>query len=205
MSRQQIQSVVENFVGNVTPQVLAVTGLWGVGKTFTLKKIIESYTGSGSLKRYSYASVFGAQSIAEVRTLLLARTRAFPLTGDADAGVRAKVERQAGRIRFRETVDQLKEMIPFGGKHLVIALETMAGSLLRDTLVVLDDFERLNEKVKMEDLMGLVSELREQAGCKVIMVFNEDGLSDDAKKSYALCREGRRSKAAVYYVAARRG
>ncbi|ONT74555.1 hypothetical protein A8E45_14930 [Burkholderia cenocepacia] len=189
MSRQQIQSVVENFVGNVTPQVLAVTGLWGVGKTFTLKKIIESYTGSGSLKRYSYASVFGAQSIAEVRTLLLARTRAFPLTGDADAGVRAKVERQAGRIRFRETVDQLKETIPFGGKHLVIALETMAGSLLRDTLVVLDDFERLNEKVKMEDLMGLVSELREQAGCKVIMVFNEDGLSDDAKKSYALYAE----------------
>ncbi|AWG32164.1 P-loop NTPase fold protein [Burkholderia cenocepacia] len=185
MSRQQIQSVVENFVGNATPQVLAVTGPWGVGKTFTLKKLIESYAGPGSLKRYSYVSVFGAQSIAEVRTLLLARTRAFPLTGDSDAGVRAKVERQAGRMRFRETIDQLKEMIPFGGKHLVIALETIAGSLLRDTLVVLDDFERLNEKVKMDDLMGLVSELREQAGCKVIVIFNEDGLSTDAKASYA--------------------
>ncbi|KVE82353.1 hypothetical protein WI99_22745 [Burkholderia cepacia] len=184
MSRQQIQSVVENFVGNATPQVLAVTGPWGVGKTFTLKKIIESYTGPGSLKRYSYASVFGAQSIAEVRTLLLARTRAFPFTGDSDVGIRAKVERQVGRIRLREIIDQLKEMIPFGGKHLVIALETMAGSLLRDTLVVLDDFERLNEKVKMEDLMGLVSELREQAGCKIIMVFNEDVLSDGAKESY---------------------
>ncbi|KVE29947.1 hypothetical protein WI93_09050 [Burkholderia vietnamiensis] len=98
--------------------------------------------GPGSLKRYSYASVFGAQSIAEVRTLLLARTRAFPLAGDADRGIRAKFERKARRIRFREIIEQLMEMIPFGGKHLVIALETMAGSLLRDTLLVLDEPHR---------------------------------------------------------------
>jgi Cdc6-like AAA superfamily ATPase len=164
MSRKIIQDVIQQFIDSKVPQVLAVTGAWGVGKTFALKQIVESYTGSQSLGRYSYASVFGAQSIVEVRTLLLAKTRVFPIKRDVNSGFRAGLEKQVGKFRVREAVDQLKEMIPFGGKHVVVALETVAGSFLKDTIIVLDDIERHSDKVKLEDLLGLVSELKEQAG-----------------------------------------
>ncbi|MCW3587853.1 hypothetical protein K6Y74_30805 [Burkholderia cenocepacia] len=185
MSRKIIQDVIQQFIDSKVPQVLAVTGAWGVGKTFALKQIVESYTGSQSLGRYSYASVFGAQSIVEVRTLLLAKTRVFPIKRDVNSGFRAGLEKQVGKFRVREAVDQLKEMIPFGGKHVVVALETVAGSFLKDTIIVLDDIERHSDKVKLEDLLGLVSELKEQAGCKVILIFNEDGWSNDENKIYS--------------------
>jgi hypothetical protein len=185
MSKAVIASVVARFVDSHVPQVLAVTGPWGVGKTFALRRQIESYNGQGSLKRYAYTSVFGAQSISEVRTSLLAKTRTFPLREHSGNGARAKFESEAHTKKLREVVDHLKEMLPFGGKHLVVALEAIAGSFVVDTLVVLDDIERLGEQLKLADLMGLVSELKEQARCKVILIHNEDEFSPENGAAYA--------------------
>lgn len=185
MSREVIRSVVTQFIDSCVPQVLAVTGPWGVGKTFALRHLIEAYAGQYSVKRYSYTSVFGAQSISEIRTSLLAKTHTFPLGEHSSTGMRAKLEVEARKKKLKEVVGHLKEMLPFGGKHLFVALEAIAGSFVTDTLVVLDDIERLGEQLKLDDLMGLVSELKEQARCKVMLIFNEEEFSDGNKAVYA--------------------
>ena len=185
MSREVIRSVVTQFIDSSVPQVIAVTGAWGVGKTFALRTLIEAYAGQDSLKRYSYTSVFGAQSIQEIRTSLLAKTRTFPIGERSSSVIRAKLEVEARKKKLKEVVGHLKEMLPFGGKHLFVALEAIAGSFVTDTLVVLDDIERLGEKLKLDDLMGLVSELKEEARCKVMLVFNEEEFSEQNKVVYA--------------------
>ncbi|MEM5299895.1 P-loop NTPase fold protein [Burkholderia sp. JPY481] len=184
MSKATIEQVVTNFIGDTTPGVLAVTGPWGVGKTFLLKQIIDSFRSTNGLRKYAYASTFGVQSVSEIRTTLLAKTRKLPFEGDAIRGMRGRVEEQAERRNLRAAVNALREMIPWGGKHLVVALEAIAGSMIGDTVVVLDDLERSGGNLTIEQVMGLASDLKEQGRCKVILIFNEDKLIGDARVAY---------------------
>lgn len=186
MSKAVIEKVVADFIGNKAPGVLAVTGPWGVGKTFMLKNIIAKYRGAESLRKYAYAyaSAFGVQSVAEIRTTLLAKTRKLPFEDDTTRGVRGRVEEETARRNFGVAFNALKEMIPWGGKHLVVALEAVAGSLIADTVVVLDDLERLSARLTIQEVMGLASDLKEQARCKVILVFNHDQLDAVALAAY---------------------
>jgi hypothetical protein len=40
-----------------------------------------------------------------------------------------------------------------------------------------------------QDVLGLISELKEQKACKVVLILNDEGLSDEAKKKYNTYRE----------------
>ncbi|WGS50827.1 KAP family NTPase [Paraburkholderia sp. D15] len=175
MSREHVESVVVDFIDSPVPEVLAVTGPWGVGKTYAIRKIIAGYDGKRSLKHYSYVSLFGTQSIAAVRTAILTGRRSLPFADETDESRREKV---AKRMPFRDLLNQFREFKTFGIGNVVVAAETIAGAFVKDTLVCLDDIERLSKNIALQDLMGLVSELKEQSGCKVILVLNEDRLGD---------------------------
>ncbi|WP_123957981.1 hypothetical protein [Cupriavidus necator] len=116
---------------------------------------------------------------------MLTKTRTLPVGNQSDFSARVKLENEARKRNLRAVIDHLKEMIPFGGKHLVVAMEALAGSFIVDTLVVLDDVERLGKQIKLDELMGLVSELKEQSRCKVILIFNEDALGTENTAAYA--------------------
>lgn len=189
MSKAIIEQVITEFIGNTTPGVLAITGPWGVGKTFLLRDIIAGFRSTEGLRKYAYASAFGAQSVAEIRTALLAKTRNLPFEGDATRKLRGRIEAQAEKRNFRLAFNALKEMIPWGGKHLVIALEAIAGSMIGETLIVLDDLERSGARLTIQELMGLASDLKEQGRCKVILVFNEEQLDAATSEAYETLAE----------------
>jgi FtsZ-binding cell division protein ZapB len=51
----------------------------------------------------------------------------------------------------------------------------------KNILICFDDFERLSDKITLKDVMGLISQFKEQKESKVIIILNEnelDGLSD---------------------------
>jgi hypothetical protein len=68
----------------------------------------------------------------------------------------------------------LKETIPWGGKHLVVALEAVVDLLIADTVAILDDLKRLGATPTIQKVTGLASDLKEQARCKVILIFDHD-------------------------------
>lgn len=186
MSKQVIEAVIRRFLEAPVPQVIAVTGPWGIGKTFALKRLLEDYRGTCSVRRYAYASIFGAQSVGEIRTSLLSRWTAFPMLSEMElksatrrqrilGWIRSKRDKVRDKANLKQTYESLREVAPFGGKHLLVAAETLAGSFVTDMLVVLDDIERIGDKVSFENLLGMVAELRDQRRCKVILVFNEGG------------------------------
>ncbi|WLE64198.1 hypothetical protein GIY62_34810 (plasmid) [Burkholderia plantarii] len=189
MTRAIIEQVITGFIGDTVPGVLAITGPWGVGKTFMLRNIIAGFSSGGGLRKYAYASAFGIQSVAEIRTTLLAKTRRFPFEGEATGGFRGRIEAQVEKRNLRVAFNALREMIPWGGKHMVVALEAIAGSMIRDAVIVLDDLERSGAKLTIQELMGLASDLKEQGRCKVILIFNEDQLDADASHAYETLAE----------------
>jgi hypothetical protein len=73
---------------------------------------------------------------------------------------------------------QLRELNAFGTKNVVVAAEALAGTFVRGTLICIDDLERMSDKIDMQDIMGFVSELRDQRECKVILILNEDQLEE---------------------------
>lgn len=54
----------------------------------------------------------------------------------------------------------------------------------KDIIICFDDFERLSHKIKVKDLLGLISSLKEQKQCKVVLIFNKDKLHNTIPKFY---------------------
>src|SRR5688572_11854346 len=82
-----VRSVIERFLMSETPEVLSIKGAWGVGKTYAWNKLVLDSKASIKLPDYCYVSLFGMNSIADLRMAIFANTRAAkdlgtPLTVD---------------------------------------------------------------------------------------------------------------------------
>lgn len=44
---------------------------------------------------------------------------------------------------------------------------------MENTIVCIDEFERLSDKIQAQDILGLISELKEHKGCCVIAIYND--------------------------------
>ncbi|MCA7941719.1 P-loop NTPase fold protein [Burkholderia cepacia] len=185
MTRAVIESVINEFLDSKKPEVLAISGKWGVGKTYALKEMVKAYKGENSLAWYSYVSAFGAKSIGDLRSMILVKARPFPVkkgrVGDAVEEAEALFAKGRGGAIYKAAM-ALLERVPYGGKHVTVLLETVATSLIRKTVVCIDDIERLGLGIAMDELMGLVSELKVESQCKIILLFNEAQLGERAKQ-----------------------
>ncbi|MFM0224141.1 P-loop NTPase fold protein [Paraburkholderia dipogonis] len=185
MTRAVIESVINDFLDSTKPEVLAISGKWGVGKTFALQSLVQSYAGNTSLARYSYVSAFGAKSIGDLRSMILIKTRRFPVHRDKLGKVVEGTEHVLGKGRgdaIWKMISALSEKIPYGGKQVTVLLETVAVSLISKTIICIDDVERLGKGIEMDELMGLVSELKIESRCKIIVLFNEEQLGERSKQ-----------------------
>jgi Cdc6-like AAA superfamily ATPase len=63
---------IARFLKGNEPAVLCVTGEWGVGKTYLWRSVLDDLRKSNglSLARYSYVSLFGLNSLDDVRASL---------------------------------------------------------------------------------------------------------------------------------------
>ena len=65
MSIALVQSAIADFLGRPDPEVLCIRGKWGVGKTYTWSKALETAHKAKQIKlaRYSYVSLFGVTEL----------------------------------------------------------------------------------------------------------------------------------------------
>jgi hypothetical protein len=62
-----IESEIQRFLSAAEPEVLCISGHWGVGKTFAWNRFLSDAKAKQkiALKRYSYVSLFGVNSLDE--------------------------------------------------------------------------------------------------------------------------------------------
>lgn len=65
MSVETIKDQIFQFLSSDEPEVMAIKGEWGVGKTFSWKKFLKEASSANKveLKRYSYVSLFGINTL----------------------------------------------------------------------------------------------------------------------------------------------
>lgn len=183
MSLEVIKTQMRQFLASKEPEVLAVRGDWGVGKTFTwdqtlneaqaLKQSGEDPNAIG-LDHYSYVSLFGVSSLQDLRTEI-----AFNKLNTID------LKHAEGITKFQQASGRympklLSQVFKYAGINTGTLVDTMfasiSNSMIRNTIVCIDDFERSN--IKERETLGFINDLKCKRGCKVVLLLNENKTKD---------------------------
>ncbi len=81
MSVQVTKAVLKDFLCNAETNVLALTGAWGTGKTYAWREALLENKSDIKFKYYCYVSLFGINSMAELRMSLFTKSVAVATLG----------------------------------------------------------------------------------------------------------------------------
>ena len=153
MSVKNLKEKLNNILKKDEPVVVSINGKWGVGKTYFWHQFKEQLTD----KKVAYVSLFGKETISSIRT-------------DIFLQVISKKQKA-----WHATAKHIDITIPYIG----IGITLPDKQDFKDIIVCFDDFERLSSLMELEEVLGLISELKEQKNCSVVMILNEDELGDN--------------------------
>lgn len=180
MSIEVIKSQIDKFLSNETPEVMAIKGSWGIGKTYSWNKfLLEAKENSRiTLKKYSYVSLFGINSLDAFKYAI------FEHVVDRNLiGTEANIGTFKDNIVGASTALGKKGLDFFKSRSTTHAIESLAFLSISNTIICIDDLERKGKGLDIKDVLGLVSLLKEQKKCKVVLLLNdgEEGVEDYIK------------------------
>lgn len=182
MSTELVKLQIKKFLSSDIPEVLAIKGDWGVGKTHCWDKYIEEFKSECALKSYSYVSLFGINSIDSLKQTTFLNTIDINTIG----------EKKNAKAQAKIWADRLKNIkVPVVGKYVSGVGEvfsSLSQLALKDTIICFDDLERHSSGLTIKDFMGLVSFFKERKNCKVVLLLNEDA-TDSSFKDYSVYKE----------------
>jgi hypothetical protein len=190
MSATLIEKEIERFLASPEPEVLCLRGKWGVGKTHSWEAILRKARDRGAiaLNSYAYVSLFGRDSLAQLKYAIFENGMSL-----ADIGAEPTVEtfKSNAAALFKRIGKQSFSFLQNLPQPADYASELQALSFLsvRDRLICVDDLERMGQHLLMKDVLGLISDLRDQKGCKVVIILNDDALEGTAKAEFELYNE----------------
>ena len=181
MSAELATTQISRFLKSQSPEVLCLGGDWGVGKTYTWQKVMDQHIESDQigLKRYAYVSLFGQTSLESVKQSLFENTE-FLARNDDEFRNQA-IAFGSSALQTVKKGRNLLSAIPYVGGSLEKVLTASSGvlfSTVRSQLVCIDDIERRGDSLQIKDVLGLISFLKEQRGCKIILILNDQKLPE---------------------------
>jgi hypothetical protein len=172
MAVDQIEPVVRDFVVDGSNEVLVLKGNWGVGKTHFWHRLIEEQSEKGNVgkEKYSYISLFGVNSLDGLKRSIF--TSVVDSSNIQDGGVFSALR------DFADKAESIPKVADWSGGAVI---EKVLFDGVEDTLVCIDDLERRGEDLKMRDLLGLASMMKEERSCQVVLILNDDALADEVR------------------------
>lgn len=186
MSTHLVNSEISNFLQRSEPEVLCIRGKWGIGKTYNwTKQITESQQdGKILLPRYSYVSLFGINSLEELKIAIFENVITLS-KGKLQADLSTLDEFVSSNVVQWRKLTRIAQSIPFINSFIGSdATAILSFITIRDQIICIDDIERRGQRLDIGDVLGLVSFLREQRNCKISMILNEEALIDESKAKF---------------------
>lgn len=154
---------------------IAITGPWGVGKTFFWKRCIDGYNFK---KKYVYVSLFGLESLSDLKTHIYSNIENNHLT--------LEIPRW---IRGLPSILKDTRVSQFGLNASTKIFDSLMFNQVKDAIICFDDFERMSNKLDIKDVMGLANYLKLEKNCQIILILDEDKAEGDNKQKYADYKE----------------
>lgn len=185
MTLEAVHRELRAFLTSSNPEVLCIRGRWGVGKTYQWNKILAEVRSAGeiSLTRYSYVSLFGVNSLAGFRLSIFENQE--PLRTGRERTTFDKLDTyMTSKVGWRQKTRFLSFVPGLSGLSDSEAAATLAALTTSQQLVCIDDLERRGDGLDLKDVLGLTSFLKEQRGCKVAIILNEEELPEEDQQDF---------------------
>lgn len=151
--------------------VLSLNGEWGIGKT----KFWEKYSKENLIKddkeKVAYISLFGKDSLEAINSTILLEISKKQEKLKLLKGLKQKYNAALG------TINNLTYGI--GGVLGSALLSALDNDFFENKIICFDDFERISDKLSHKDVMGLISNLKEDKKCKIVMIMHQDKICND--------------------------
>jgi KAP family P-loop domain len=153
-----IREYLDHYIGFAHPPGFAVmlSGPWGIGKTFLLRKILDGKFQAP--KKYVYVSLYGLSKTEEIEEALFAAL--YPWQATKGAKIIGGIARTA--LKYFKVQSEIEK---------ADILDKLSADLY-----VFDDLERC--EMSVAKALGYINEFVEHNGCKVIIIANENEIKD---------------------------
>lgn len=168
MPNKHIFEYLDYYINSPNPPHYAVmiTGPWGIGKSYHVRKYMENLRNRG--KKVAYVSLYGARSTDDIAISILAALT--PIKNDKLAKLGTQLARAAWkRLPALDLSQAVTDFIP----------ESWAD------LLIFDDLERA--KLSSTEILGFINTFVEHEGRRVLIVANENEIPN--QEEYRRTRE----------------
>lgn len=158
---EHIKQCIIDFLENDNLKVLAITGDWGVGKTYLWQKgVYEKFTIQQDF--YSYVSLFNVETISELKTKLYYKS--------------TPTKKENNRKYVQNNIELTNQT-----KNIIQQLQKIE---INNYLICFDDIERKSDRLDLRTFLGYVSELKEfnDSNNKIVIIFNYNEMNFEDKK-----------------------
>src|SRR6266699_6860490 len=138
---QAVQHEIERFLRSTEPEVLCITGAWGVGKTYTWQIALDRVRTAREIgpTRYSYVSLFGVGSL-EALKLSIFENLEF-LLPQGKAGLEWMLSGGNSLLKHSKKIVSVAGAIPKIGDALS-KTQPLLFTTIRNQIICIDDLER---------------------------------------------------------------
>lgn len=143
--------------------VVALNGEWGIGKTYFWDLFVKKNLAHKlEKKEVVYVSLFGKETLKDIQTDIILQISKFGKLHD-------KITSIVGTSKIK-------------GIDISSVLSLATKTDFEGIVICFDDFERKSDKLDSKDILGLISQFKEQKNCKIIMIYNQNEVNKDDKK-----------------------
>lgn len=170
----QLNETIDFYLKNDSNYAVMITGDWGVGKTYYFKKILSErientdvYTNPKKKYKPIIVSLFGLSSIEEIQTEIFLSI--YPLLKNKTVKLGSSIAKS-----LVKGILKLKGLSEYG--DIISETETNKNDWINfnELVICFDDFERLSDKLSIEELVGYINSLVENENVKIIILANQD-------------------------------
>ncbi|MBE0515261.1 P-loop NTPase fold protein [Sulfurimonas sp.] len=146
--------------------VVSLQGSWGIGKTFFWNDFAEH---SWNENAHVYISLFGKHKLDEIKKQIVLKVY------DAN-----KVANFIDKNPIIGKIIETKWGVDVSMVANAFTKETFEGVVL-----CFDDFERISPNLSITEVLGFISELKEQHKCKIVLINNNDSLKEHDEANHS--------------------
>ncbi|MGE8561731.1 MAG: P-loop NTPase fold protein, partial [Acinetobacter sp.] len=185
--RTRLQQLLENNIKQEKiGTAIAITGAWGVGKTFFWNSFLDEQRSEERIykkdnvfnRKYAYVSLFGLESLGDLKTQIYSSIESHHSTVEIPKWVRGLPS------IFKDT-----KVSQFGISAPAKLFDNLMFSQVKDAIICFDDFERMSKKLDIKDVMGLANYLKLEKNCQVILILDELKTQEENKNKYSEYKE----------------
>ena len=168
-AKENIEQRLTEILQRYNAVCVVLDGEWGVGKTTFWKNFSNEKFKENSV----YVSLFGKESIQEIKQ---------------EIGIQiykrneyiSEFSEKAKNLGLDKVID---EVTPKLGSALIGCISFFKKENFKDVIICFDDFERISDKINLKDVLGLISEYKEQQNCHIVMILNRSKMTVSAKET----------------------